>query len=324
LKRNPAGYADGWQPGAYYRWQTVKLAPSTGAVCGNGSQYKFFVNRVPGTRNTIVYMEGGGACWDYPSCTGASGIRGARNPNGIPDNYLDILANPGTSLVSPFIVRLHPYNAVKTQNWNMIYVPYCTGDVYSGDKVAVYNDPSGQNPSLIWHHNGLRNTRAVVAWLRDHLPRSTQMLSTARRNHREQFTQRHPHRFRHHRRRGVLGERDRGDGERDEHGRQPEGRQRGRIDDGDPGLPDPERDDRGQRVQAEDPTPVLVVDDVVEPRLGDHVLAGEACTGDQPEPDPGDRGHHHAGREDRGSEYRGERREDPDVPHPAERDERDA
>ena len=108
LKRNPAGYADGWQPGAYYRWQTVKLAPSTGAVCGNGSQYKFFVNRVPSTRNTIIYMEGGGACWDYPSCTGASGIRGARNPNGIPDNYLDILANPGTSLVSPFIVRLHP------------------------------------------------------------------------------------------------------------------------------------------------------------------------------------------------------------------------
>ena len=133
---------------------------------------------MPSTRNTIVYMEGGGACWDYPSCTGASGIRGARNPNGIPDNYLDILANPGTSLVSPFIVRLHPYNAVKTQNWNMIYVPYCTGDVYSGDKVAVYNDPSGQNPALIWHHNGLRNTRAVVAWLRDHLPRSTQMLST--------------------------------------------------------------------------------------------------------------------------------------------------
>ena len=178
LKRNPAGYADGWQPGGYYRWQTIKLAASTGAVCGNGSQYKFFVNRVPNTRNTIVYMEGGGACWDYPSCTGASGIRGARNPNGIPDNYMDILANPGSSLVSPFIVRLHPYNAVKTQNWNMVYVPYCTGDVYSGDKVAVYNDPSGQNPSLIWHHNGLRNTRAVVAWLRDKLPRATQMLST--------------------------------------------------------------------------------------------------------------------------------------------------
>ena len=156
----------------------MKLAASTGAVCGNGSQYKFFVNRVPNTRNTIIYMEGGGACWDYPSCSGQSGVRGARNPNGVPDNYMDLLGNPGASLVSPFVVRLHPYNAVKTQNWNMVYAPYCTGDVYSGDKVAVYTDPSGQSAPLVWHHNGLRNARAVVAWLRNNLPRPTQMLST--------------------------------------------------------------------------------------------------------------------------------------------------
>ena len=64
------------------------------------------------------------------------------------------------------MVRLHPWTRVKTQNWNMVYVPYCTGDIYSGDKVAVYQDPTGQKPQLIWHHNGLRNTRAVTAWLR--------------------------------------------------------------------------------------------------------------------------------------------------------------
>jgi len=177
LLLNPSGYGDGFSPGAYYQWQTIKLAPSTGAVCGNGSQYKFFVNRVPNTRNTIVYMEGGGACWDYPSCSGQSGIRGARNPNGIPDDYMSLL-NPQSSLVSPFVVRVHPWTSVKTQNWNMIYVPYCTGDVYSGDKVAVYNDPNGQSSPLVWHHNGIRNTRAVVAWLKNNLPRPTQMLST--------------------------------------------------------------------------------------------------------------------------------------------------
>jgi hypothetical protein len=60
----------------------------------------------------------------------------------------------------------------------MVYVPYCTGDVYGGDRVAVYNDPSGQNPALVWHHNGLRNVRAVVGWLKSNLPRATQMLST--------------------------------------------------------------------------------------------------------------------------------------------------
>ncbi|MBL8297276.1 MAG: hypothetical protein JNN30_02910 [Rhodanobacteraceae bacterium] len=177
LLSNPAGFADGFQPGAYGQWQTIRLAPQTGAVCGNGSPYKFFVNRAANTRNTIVYMEGGGACWDYASCTGQAGVRGARNPNGIPDDYMSLL-NPGASLVSPFVTRVSPFDAVKTQNWNMVYVPYCTGDIYSGDKVAVYPDPGGANPPLVWHHNGVRNVRAVVSWLKDNLPRPTQMLST--------------------------------------------------------------------------------------------------------------------------------------------------
>ena len=177
LLPDPSSFDDGFNPGAYWTWQTIRLSPSTGAVCGNGSPYKFFVSRVPHTRNTLIYMEGGGACWDYASCTGQTGVRGARNPNGIPDDYM-ALANPGASLVSPFVTRISPFDAVKTQNWNIVYVPYCTGDVYSGDRVAVYTDPAGQAPPLVWHHNGLRNSRAVVAWLKNNLPRPTQMLST--------------------------------------------------------------------------------------------------------------------------------------------------
>lgn len=177
LLNNPGGFNAGFRPGHYYAWQTVQLAPQTGAVCGNGSPYKFFVNRVPNTSNTIIYLEGGGACWDYASCSGQGGIRGARNPDGIPDDYMSLL-NPGASLVSPLVVRLHPWTRTKPQNWNMIYVPYCTGDIYSGDKVAVYQDPQNQKPPLVWHHNGLRNTRAVVAWLKNNLPRPAQLLTT--------------------------------------------------------------------------------------------------------------------------------------------------
>lgn len=177
LLNNPGGFNSGFKPNLYYAWQTVQMAPQTGAVCGNGSPYKFFVNRVPNTSNTIIYLEGGGACWDYASCTGQTGIRGARNPDGIPDDYMSLL-NPGASLVSPLVVRLHPWTRTKTQNWNMIYVPYCTGDIYSGDKVAVYEDPQNQKPPLVWHHNGLRNTRAVVAWLKNNLQRPAQLLTT--------------------------------------------------------------------------------------------------------------------------------------------------
>ncbi|KAF0809033.1 hypothetical protein A167_02243 [Alcanivorax sp. S71-1-4] len=177
LLTNPSGFSDGFAPGNYYAWQTIQMAPETGAVCGNGSPFKFFVNRVPNTSNTIVYFEGGGACWDYESCSGDFGIRGARNPNGIPDDYMSLL-NPSSSLVSPFVVRLHPWTRTKAQNWNMIYVPYCTGDIYSGDTVAVYEDPTETNEPLVWHHNGVRNTRAVVAWLKNNLQRSGQMLAT--------------------------------------------------------------------------------------------------------------------------------------------------
>ena len=177
LLPDPYSFNDGFNPGAYWTWQTIRVSPSTGAVCGNGSPYKFFVNRVPHTRNTIIYMEGGGACWDYASCTGQTGVRGARNPNGIPDDYMS-LANPGASLVSPFVTRISPLDTAKTQNWNMVYIPYCTGDVYSGDRVATYENPKDSEQSLVWHHNGLRNSRAVVAWLKNNLPRPTQMLST--------------------------------------------------------------------------------------------------------------------------------------------------
>jgi hypothetical protein len=177
LLANPSGFDDGFSAGNYGNWQTIQLTPETGAVCGNGSPYKFFLNRAANTSNTLIYMEGGGACWDYAGCKGLV-ERSARNPDGIPDDYMSLL-NPGSSLVSPFVTRVSPFDAVKTQDWNLVYVPYCTGDLYTGDKVAIYDDPSGADPEpLVYHHNGMRNSRAVVGWLKDNLQRPAQLMST--------------------------------------------------------------------------------------------------------------------------------------------------
>jgi hypothetical protein len=60
----------------------------------------------------------------------------------------------------------------------MVYVPYCTGDTYTGDSIATYPNPDPAGPPLVWHHNGLRNVRAIVAWLKNNLERPVQMLST--------------------------------------------------------------------------------------------------------------------------------------------------
>ncbi|MCL1126919.1 pectinacetylesterase family protein [Shewanella surugensis] len=64
------------------------------------------------------------------------------------------------------------------QDWNLVYVPYCTGDIYAGDKVEIYEDPSGVNPPLEWHHNGLVNMRAINAWLRGNMQQPSRMMVT--------------------------------------------------------------------------------------------------------------------------------------------------
>lgn len=185
LSQPQPGFNYNFNPGNYDNWQRVDVPTNTGAMCGNGSPFKFFVYRVPDTSNTIFYFEGGGACWDYESCSGQAGIRGARNPDGIPNNYvqninlLDFnnMQNLATAAVSPLIYTWHPYDAYKTGQWNIVYVPYCTGDIYVGDKTEIYEDPAGQNPPLVWHHNGLRNVQAVTSWVKNNLQKPTQWLA---------------------------------------------------------------------------------------------------------------------------------------------------
>src|SRR5262245_21421430 len=71
----------------YFTWETVTLPASSGASCGDGSPYRFFVNRTPFNKDLVVSYEGGGACWDQQSCLG-QGALSASNPNGVPSDYL--------------------------------------------------------------------------------------------------------------------------------------------------------------------------------------------------------------------------------------------
>ena len=63
--------------GNNYTWERVELP---GTFCGNGSQYKFWYYDNPSSRNLLVLFEGGGACWDYPSCSGQQGILSGSQP----------------------------------------------------------------------------------------------------------------------------------------------------------------------------------------------------------------------------------------------------
>jgi hypothetical protein len=163
--------------GNHYNWQKVELP---GTVCGNGSQYRFFVNNT-GSPNLLFFFEGGGACWDYDTCSGRSGSLGAANPNGIIDGYMQGFE---ATYVSPIVngadpgLPLRSRTDLATRGWNIVYLPYCTGDVHVGNNVATYLDPNGQQPPIAWHHNGYTNTLAAIDYAHNAFPQVAKLLVT--------------------------------------------------------------------------------------------------------------------------------------------------
>jgi hypothetical protein len=138
----------------YETW--LKVEPP-GVVCGNNTQYKFWVNYSGKSDNLVVVLEPGGACWDYDSCTGKNGIRGAANVDGLADDHFKL-----APFISPFLNRYS--DEVPTNDWNYVYIPYCTGDVHTGNAVATYTDAAG-SASVEFHHDGHHATEEIVAWL---------------------------------------------------------------------------------------------------------------------------------------------------------------
>jgi len=165
--------------GNNYSWQKVELP---GTKCGNGSQYKFFIHRSDtGSQNLLFMFEGGGACWDYDTCSGRAGVLGAANPNGLSDDYMQQFT---AKYVSPIVNGADPglpFRSRKdlvTKDWNIVYMPYCTGDVHVGNNVVTYTDPTGQQPPLTWYHSGYANTIAAANHARAQFPSVQKLLVT--------------------------------------------------------------------------------------------------------------------------------------------------
>jgi hypothetical protein len=164
--------------GNTYAWQRVEL-PNT--FCSNGSQYRFWVYDSPTSNNLLISFEGGGACWDYATCSGQAGILGAANPNGIPTDYITQFK---AQYVSPLVngadpgIPGRPKNDIATKGFDVVYMPYCTGDVHVGNRVVTYTDPTGQNPPITFRHVGYNNTIAALNYLHTRFPSINKMLIT--------------------------------------------------------------------------------------------------------------------------------------------------
>lgn len=163
--------------GNTYNWQEVQLP---GTQCGNGSQYKFFARKTT-SPNLLFFFEGGGACWDFDTCSGRAGLLGAANPNGIADDYMTQFT---AKYVSPIVngadpgLPLRSKTDLPTKDWNIVYMPYCTGDTHVGNRTATYVDQTGAQPNLTWHHSGYTNSLAAIQWAHQQFPSVQKLLVT--------------------------------------------------------------------------------------------------------------------------------------------------
>lgn len=128
-----------------------------GSRCANGTPTGFAINRASDdSSRVLIFLQGGGACWDGATCLGpVSTSFYVATGYGRNEFTLDVLRVPMLPLQ-----RANPLNPFR--GMNLVYVPYCTGDVHGGERVARY---SFLGRTQDFHHMGARNLRLILSRL---------------------------------------------------------------------------------------------------------------------------------------------------------------
>jgi len=100
--------------------------PRADTSCRDGSTTGVGVRLLPGADAVMIYLQGGGACYDAKSCeeNANAPIAGERFSQEKFKQWVATLGNQG------IFNTKNPSNPVA--GWNHIYVPYCTGDLHGG------------------------------------------------------------------------------------------------------------------------------------------------------------------------------------------------
>lgn len=121
-------------------WHFVEVE---GMACNGGVQGGVGVRRVEGATRLVLYFKGGGACFNPVTCGFTSPLMqtGPEAMQANPDGVLDF-ANEDNPLLDA----------------NIVYMPYCTGDVHAG-VLGEQNVPDVDEP---WNFVGHDNVLAAL------------------------------------------------------------------------------------------------------------------------------------------------------------------
>lgn len=143
---------------------TWSWVPFPNAHCRDGSTTGIGVNVHPGADKLMIFLQGGGACFDLLTCVDNAGSFGTTD--------FAALFPAGSGDAPGVFDRSDAANPVK--DWNYVFVPYCTGDVHAG------NHPSGTVPDVSGPQEfvGYANIGAFLERIVPTFPNATQVLLT--------------------------------------------------------------------------------------------------------------------------------------------------
>lgn len=140
-------------PGCNFDEDCVVELP--GAVCADGSPYFFTLKANQESKDLLIFLQPGGACWSADTC-GVNQVislnRKSPQKLNLPEKGLLDLSNPS-----------YPF-----YRFSKITLPYCTGDVFLGDKEINYG--TKEKPSIM-RHRGYRNVQQAFNVIKSLMPR---------------------------------------------------------------------------------------------------------------------------------------------------------
>jgi hypothetical protein len=103
-------------------WRPVPVA---GNLCRDGSPTGYGININPASRKLLIFMEGGGACFNDISCK--------QNPDTWPPNDTSLNKSLTRNWIASRTSEDSPF-----KDWNLVFIPYCSGDLHTGSSMSGY------------------------------------------------------------------------------------------------------------------------------------------------------------------------------------------
>lgn len=140
------------------KWTWIPLKNTR---CRDGSKTGIGVRLLPDAKAVMIYLQGGGACYDAKSCAenANASIAGENFSRDKFNKWVATLGNQGI------------FNTTDASNpvarWNHVYIPYCTGDLHGGAKVNASIPGVPGKQQFLGYSNLQNDLKLLAPYFRD-------------------------------------------------------------------------------------------------------------------------------------------------------------